>query len=247
MITDKKITQAEVEANYVKSVAGNRLTGTTTENKNVFDKFAQLITNKFNALIDLLNSTTDGDSGADNIAITSIDDRTSSSVQNIIEELDVDVKANTEARHGHENKTVLDTITASIKAGYDSIVTLLTGITGIETILGRTDDKLPTSKAVGDALNQKVIDIGYVPVNLSFKLLLDKWVEEEDRFIQTVDVNGILLNGVDYVVSPSPSNHKEYTSAGVYMLEPAMVNKATFSADKVPDADLSVNILRIGV
>lgn len=52
-----KILTSEIQSNYVKSVAGNKLTGTVTENKNVFDKFPQLVADKFNALIDTLAST----------------------------------------------------------------------------------------------------------------------------------------------------------------------------------------------
>src|SRR5574344_1618345 len=52
-----KILTSEIEANYVKHVTGNKLTGTVTENKDTFDKFPNLITTKFNALIDALAAT----------------------------------------------------------------------------------------------------------------------------------------------------------------------------------------------
>ena len=53
-LTEKKILESERNQVYVKSTPGSRLTGTVSENKNVFDKFPQLIMNKYNELIDLL-------------------------------------------------------------------------------------------------------------------------------------------------------------------------------------------------
>src|SRR5574344_1037206 len=56
--------------------------------------------------------------------------------------------ANTAARHTHNNKSVLDLITSTVKAGYDSIVTLLSGITGVETTVTNDDTKLTTGSAI---------------------------------------------------------------------------------------------------
>lgn len=53
-IIDAKILETERNAIYVKSVSGERLTGTVLQNKDVFDKFPQLIMTKYNNLIDLL-------------------------------------------------------------------------------------------------------------------------------------------------------------------------------------------------
>lgn len=52
MIIDYKITDAEIQANNVKSVSGDKLTGTVSENKNVFDKLPEFIAARFNSLID---------------------------------------------------------------------------------------------------------------------------------------------------------------------------------------------------
>ena len=61
-----KITQSEIDANNVKSVVGNTLTGTVTENKNVFDKLVEFLCGKFNTFVDyveanMLTSNTVGD------------------------------------------------------------------------------------------------------------------------------------------------------------------------------------------
>lgn len=55
-LINQKILETERNAIYVKSVPGERLTGSVQENKNVFDKFPQLIMGKYNDLIDLLIS-----------------------------------------------------------------------------------------------------------------------------------------------------------------------------------------------
>ena len=62
-LSDKKILQSERNAVYVKSNQGRRLTGTVEQNKDAFDKFPQLLMDKYNALIDLLTSL-----GLDSIA-----------------------------------------------------------------------------------------------------------------------------------------------------------------------------------
>ena len=54
-LIDKKITDTERSQVYVKSTEGNRLVGTVEENKNVFDKYPELIRTKLNELIDLLS------------------------------------------------------------------------------------------------------------------------------------------------------------------------------------------------
>lgn len=53
-LIDKKILESERNSVYVKSTEGSRLTGTVVENKNVFDKYPELIRSKYNELIDLL-------------------------------------------------------------------------------------------------------------------------------------------------------------------------------------------------
>ena len=63
MLVDKKILESERNQVYVKSNEGVRLNGSGAENKDVFDKFPQLIMNKYNELIDLLIA-----SGLDTVA-----------------------------------------------------------------------------------------------------------------------------------------------------------------------------------
>lgn len=74
---------------------------------------------------------------------------TSDAIQTVQDEVDL----NTLARHTHDNKATLDDITAQVKQGYDRIVTLLTGITGVETTLTNSNDKIARSDAVYTAID----------------------------------------------------------------------------------------------
>lgn len=151
-----KITNSEISEVNVKSTQGSRLLGTVPENKNVFDKFSDLIASKFNKTVDVLNSP----EGAKNIQSTAVKEGGATNVQDALVELQAETELNSANRHNHENKGVLDTIVESVKKGYDSLVTLFTGIDAVEKKLTATDNKLPTSKAVNDAINQRVVDIG---------------------------------------------------------------------------------------
>lgn len=74
---------------------------------------------------------------------------TSDAIQTVQDEVDL----NTLARHTHDNKATLDDITAQVKQGYDRIVTLLTGITGVETTLTNANNKIARSDAVYTAIS----------------------------------------------------------------------------------------------
>ncbi len=64
-IADIKIDQTDIDSVAVStSVSGDRLSGTVLENKQVFDRFPQLIATRFNSLCDYINSQTpEGDAG----------------------------------------------------------------------------------------------------------------------------------------------------------------------------------------
>ena len=81
VLSDKKILESERNSVYVKSTEGSRLTGTVTQNKNVFDKFPQLIMDKYNELIDLLIA-----SGLDTIATDITNRYTKTQVDELVEE-----------------------------------------------------------------------------------------------------------------------------------------------------------------
>ena len=81
-----KITTADVQNCYVQGQP-DKLTGTAQQNKAVFDALPQMIVGKHNDIIDTLNSTDDGDSGADNIAATEIKPGGEQTVQGILDDL----------------------------------------------------------------------------------------------------------------------------------------------------------------
>jgi hypothetical protein len=81
-LTSNKISQAEVDAVNVKSVPGSRLHGTIQENKNVFDRLAELIVSKFNGALDVLSTE-----GAGNISFEAVEGLVASTVQDAIAEV----------------------------------------------------------------------------------------------------------------------------------------------------------------
>lgn len=58
------------------------------------------------------------------------------------------VAENVKARHTHENKNVLDVITDKVKAGYDRIVILLSGIESVSNQVTSSEKVIPTGKAI---------------------------------------------------------------------------------------------------
>ena len=85
-LIEKKITDSERDAVQVKSIEGSRLAGSVSENKNVFDKFPQLIMDKFNALVELLSTL-----GLENIADNFADRYTKKEVDDITGEIKTQV------------------------------------------------------------------------------------------------------------------------------------------------------------
>ena len=80
MLVDKKILESERNQVYVKSNEGVRLNGSVEENKDAFDKFPQLIMNKYNELIDLLIA-----SGLDTVADDFLNRYTKTETDSLIE------------------------------------------------------------------------------------------------------------------------------------------------------------------
>lgn len=80
-LSDYKISGSEINTNGVVS-APDILTGTTQENKAIFDKLPTLITNKFNALIDSLSA-----SGAAEIGSQPFDEVTAKNIQDALKQI----------------------------------------------------------------------------------------------------------------------------------------------------------------
>lgn len=80
-LSDYKISGSEINTNGVVS-APDILTGTTQENKAIFDKLPTLITNKFNVLIDSLS-----ESGAAEIGSQPFDEITANNIQDALKQI----------------------------------------------------------------------------------------------------------------------------------------------------------------
>nr|DAG76595.1 MAG TPA: hypothetical protein [Caudoviricetes sp.] len=120
-LSDKKILQSERNAVYVKSNQGRRLTGTVEQNKDAFDKFPQLLMDKYNALIDLLTSL-----GLDGIA-TDLESRYT--------------KTETDTKISTETNDLIETIEYTKADGKFKIITKGGTVTTIDTDL----EKIPAS------------------------------------------------------------------------------------------------------
>lgn len=120
-LSDNKILTSERNAVYVKSNVGRRLTGTVEQNKNAFDKFPQLIMDKYNNLVDLLVG----------LGLDSIDTDLSSRY----------TKTETDTAIATETNNLIETITYVAGDG-KFIITTKSGTT---TIIDTNIEKIPAS------------------------------------------------------------------------------------------------------
>lgn len=120
-LSDKKILTSERNAVYVKSNVGSRLTGTTEQNKDAFDKFPQLIMDKYNELIDLLTA----------LGLDSIDTDLSSRY----------TKTETDTAIATETNDLVETITYTADDGKFTITTK----GGTSTTIDTNIEKIPAS------------------------------------------------------------------------------------------------------
>ena len=77
-------------------------------------------------------------------------------VQSIIDALNAIVQQNAQARHTHDNKAVLDTITEEGKASYDSTALKFEDIRSVEMAVHNSDTEIPTSGAVIRYINSRL-------------------------------------------------------------------------------------------
>lgn len=112
-------------------------------------KFDELATDvlipKFNNLVSELEST----SAAGNIGMESpAGVEADGTVQAVVEKM-AEMHGKTEEKaHIHENKSVLDSITGTVKAAYDRLVTLFKTITEVSNTVSDSSESIPTGKAI---------------------------------------------------------------------------------------------------
>ena len=125
MLVDKKILESERNQVYVKSNEGVRLNGSVAENKDVFDKFPQLIMNKYNELIDLLIA-----SGLDTVADDFLNRYTKTETDSLVETetamlvADIGIDLNTgviTVTKKDGSKTTIDTALEKVPATFEFV------------------------------------------------------------------------------------------------------------------------------
>lgn len=118
---------------------------TTAEMQEQMDSLANLAIDRFNAHLDELGANT----AAAYIGATVPTGITANeNIQSILNVMSGLITALNNVKHSHANKTELDAINATVKAGYDAVVLLLAEITAVNTSVSSSDTEIPTCKAV---------------------------------------------------------------------------------------------------
>ena len=122
----------------------------TAEMQRKFDEITkEVIVPKFNALIQKLNN----DLGSD-ISMIDPKDDTSKTLSALIGEIEEEVGLNTDDRHNHANKALLDSLTAILFEGYNRLVTMLAGVDSVTDVVTNDTTVLPSGKAIVDFVQQ---------------------------------------------------------------------------------------------
>lgn len=145
------------------------------------------------------------------------------------------VDLNTQSRHSHSNKNVLDSITSTVKAAYDKIVEMLNSITEVSDTVKNSSSSLPTGKAivsyveklgggdmqksVYDADNDGVVDDsaklgGFLPS--SFQKVTDNTLNTTDQTVTGAinEVFEMAQNGGKNLVGDEFSEDVDYPVGG---------------------------------
>lgn len=119
-----------------------------------FDSLGNLAIDGFNRAVDELNSFDTISSGASHIgAVVPENIIASTNVQSILDAIAAVALTTSAGAHTHDNKAVLDAITAEVKANYDRVASLLSGILSVQTTLTNSNDHIPTSGGVYNLLS----------------------------------------------------------------------------------------------
>lgn len=130
--------------------------------KELFDSLGNLAIDKFITHIDEITENT----AAGNIGVVVPADYSAvENLQSLLDEIILKLNETMGMRHTHVNKDTLDAITSEIKTGYDNVVSLLTGITAIQTNLSDSTAYIPSSHAVADYVRTQIANANYVKPN----------------------------------------------------------------------------------
>ena len=172
MLEERKILESERNAVYVKSTEGSRLTGTVEQNKNVFDKYPELIKEKFNALVDSLTSL-----GIDTI-VTDLADRYT--------------KEQTNTLVGTETQDLVSNVTVNTVTGVITVYKKNGTVTEIDTALEKVPATFELVTEDGETF-LKVTNIDGTTSQTSVTSLMNVYVisAESETILVTNAVSGV--------------------------------------------------------
>lgn len=132
---------------------------TAAQLKELFDSLGNLAIDKFITHIDEITENT----AAGNIGVVVPAGYSAvENMQSLIDEIVLNLNETMTMRHTHANKETLDAITSLIKAGYDNVVSLLSGITAIQNNLSDSSSGIPNGHAVAEYVKTQVNNAPYV-------------------------------------------------------------------------------------
>lgn len=124
---------------------------TTADMQTQMDSLPNLAIDKFNEFIDKINAAS---TGAINIGATVPSGLSAqANIQSIINAMGTNLSLNTQNRHSHGNKTVLDGITQTELDEYNRIAAFLNTILSVSTSIIDDDRALATASAVFNYVN----------------------------------------------------------------------------------------------
>ena len=220
MLVDKKILESERNQVYVKSNEGVRLNGSVEENKNVFDKFPQLIMNKYNELVDLLTAL-----GLDSI-VTDISSRYT--------------KTETDTKISTETNDLIETIQFTKADGKFKITTKGGTVTTIDTDL----EKIPASFELIESEGKTYLRITnqdgtYTQTDVTSLLNVYTFSDSD-----TIDFTESTKYAVTAIIKPNSITLDHLSLAAVSTLEgyvSAAAGSATAAAGSATAAETSAN------
>ena len=142
---------------------------TTPEMQAKMDELGNLAIDGHNAHIDELGANT----AAANLGATVPTGITANeNIQSVLTALAILALNVAEKKHGHDNKSTLDSITTAVKSGYDDLVQVFSGINAVQQSMTATETSVPSSKAVisyvdGVDVSEKAFNASY-PIGTVF-------------------------------------------------------------------------------
>ena len=120
---------------------------TTAEMQKKFDELSlDVLIPKYNALVDALMATT----ASEYIGVVAPEGRTGENLQALLVGLNNVLTACENAKHEHENKDSLDSLTETICASINDIVSMMDSITSVTNKVTGASSEIPTGKAIAD-------------------------------------------------------------------------------------------------